>query len=165
MPRLLAIALALTFAACGGAQPPPPSNQPPAKARPRIALTKETLIVFFAMRFEPQVEAGVLQLDFGGGVEPQVIEELHLMGIDTTEELAAIVPSDYEHRGLTVEPTTNLAALVRDLMIIHDPERYFTRAWRNAWAAGPRDFAAAQAYGVELERLRRLGVFDDRDGD
>lgn len=161
MRRLFLVVL-LALAACGK----PSGSTTPSNQYDREPLTKDSLVAFVATRFPAEVKAGTLKLDFGSGVEKEVLEELHLMGIDTVGQFAAIVPADYEQRGLPTAPTTNVAGMTRDLMIIHDTRGYFQKAWRDSWSASPEDFPAPEAYGVDMQVLRELGVFDEHgDGD
>ena len=63
----------------------------------------------------------------------------------------------------SADPNTNIVGLVRDLLLVHDVERYRTAAWRNAWTATSLDdFAVPRAYGVADVALRPfLSIGDD----
>lgn len=166
--RLLVIA-ALAVAACHGAPrttTPPPHNAAAAAEGP--ILDGPALLGFARERFPEAVAAGTLELDFGSaGVERDLGRELAVLGITTTAQLAAIVPPDYQDRGFgaiaaSADPSTTVAGLVRDLLMIHDAHAYFTKAWDQAWTAtSPDDFPAPAAYGVDFAEARALGVFDD----
>ena len=98
-----------------------------------------------------------------------MIEELHLIGIDDMGGIAALVPADFATRGFgairrSQAPTTTVAGVLRDLMIMHDPRAYFENAWRHGWVTtGPHDFPAPAVYGVDFDILRDLGVFEPSD--
>ncbi len=171
--RLL-ITLTLLLAACGGTRAAPTTpapaattGTPPVPTVPTVteaALDPDTLTTFIRERFPAAVEAGRIELGYGsGGVGDELIEELAIMGITTTTQLAAIVPPDFDTRGFAAispgdEPT--IAGLVRDLLIIHDVRGYFTSAWRQRWVStGRHDFPVPAAYGVDFAVMEELGVF------
>ena len=169
------VVAALALAACGHPARRAPTlhnassgrdPMPAASARVSGVVTEEAMTAYFTARFPAAVEAGTLRLDYGSaGVSEQIVGELADLDIDDMAELDAIVPRDLERRGFpalraTGDGTTNLAGLLRDLMIMHDAHRYFSVAWRHHWSTnGPEDFPIPQAYGVDFSVMRRLGVF------
>ncbi len=176
MGRLVAIALLFaTAVACGKNSPSTTPSNTQVAAPPAVVgapLTRETLVSFVQDRFPAAVTAGTITLDFGsGGVDVALLEELSLLGITTTTQLAAIVPADYETKGIgatlrSEAPTTTIAGLIRDLLIIHDVRGYFTKAWRDGWVTtGPVDFPAPAAYGVDFKVMEELGAFGSGGGD
>jgi hypothetical protein len=146
------------------------SSKKAAPTAPQVAdvpLTSDVLVGYMKERFPAQVAEGTLILDFGSeGVNDDVIEELGLIGVTTRAQLAAIVPADFDQKGWgaikgSPAPTSNIAGLMRDLMIIHDAKLYVEKAWRNGWvASGPEDFPAPVAYGVDLSILENGGVYN-----
>ena len=157
----LAIIAAFALFACGHpkakpAGPPPPSGP----------VTEAAIVGYFQQAFPDAIAASTIQLDWGSaGVADEVIEELGLLGIDDMGEVAALVPADFATKGLeTIKAnggSTNVAGLMRDLMIIRDARGYFEKAWRNNWAAnGPSDFPLPLAYGVDFKVIADLGVFE-----
>lgn len=167
-------AVVIALAACGkpASAPGPtgPSNTATANV-PTGPVTEANLIAFFRGAFPDAVSSGTITLDFGtGSVGPQVIEELSIMGITDMQAVAGLVPSDFATRGIgairaSSAPTTTIAGLLRDLMVIRDANRYFTQAWRHSFStSGPEDFPAPVAYGVDFEKVRALGVFEQSDG-
>lgn len=158
---LLAL-FAVALLACGSstkapAGPPPPSGP----------VTADALAAYVQAAFPEAVADGTIKIDWGSaGVSDQVIEELGLLGIHDMREVAALVPADFGTKGLAAirgaaEPSTNVAGLMRDLMIIKDIRAYFSTAWRDNWTAnGPEDFPLPQAYGVDFSVAAELGVFD-----
>ncbi len=157
----LAAIAALALLACGHstakpAGPPPPSGP----------VTEAALAGYFQQAFPDAVAAGTIQLDWGSvGVSAEVIEELGILGVDDMGEVAALVPADFATKGLDAikanDGSTNVAGLLRDLMIIHDVRGYFEKAWRNNWATnGPGDFPLPVAYGVDFKAIADLGVFE-----
>ena len=176
--RLLVLGFGFGFGlgACGPTAARPTSalaNRPAVAATspaPRRGgpITAEALTAFVMARFPAAVADGSLVLDFGsGGVSDEVIEELHILGIDDMGGVAALVPADFERKGFDAiraspAPTSTVAGLMRDLMVMHDPRGYFAKAWRHGWVTtGPQDFPAPVAYGVDFDVVRDLGVFED----
>ncbi len=136
------------------------------------ALSEDSLHDSFKQRFPEAVADGTLKIEYGSaGVDREIIDELGIMNIKTTAELAAIVPVDFHTKGFAAvkaseSPTTNVAGLVRDLLIMHDVRGYFTKAWRNTWvSSGRQDFPAPAAYGVDFGVMEELGVFGGGGGD
>jgi hypothetical protein len=169
MNRLLVLVL-LAAVACGGkSSSTTPKNQNSAVVD--APLGKATFIAFAQQRFPEAVMEGTLTLDFGSeGMDAELVKELDTLGIHTTRELAAIVPADYQTKGMnavkaSADPSTNITGLIRDLLIIHDMRGYFTKAWNNSWSSnGPEDFPAPAAYGVDFKVMEELGVFESGDG-
>jgi hypothetical protein len=166
MQRLLLIlTLAIAAAACGGKK----GGTTPTASVPKVTeapLSKDSLIVFVKERFPDAIASGVLVIEWGSeDMDTEVIGELAKMGVTTTGQLNAIVPADYQTKGMDAvkassDPTTNITGLMRDIMIIHDAKKYFGEIWGNSWASnGPEDFPAPIAYGVDMKILEDAGVF------
>lgn len=169
---VLVLALVAVASACSSKSSAPTTPTTPAgPPLPKVTeapLTSDSLLVFMKERFPGQIDDGTLILDFGSvGVDKEVITELSLLGITTTGQLNQIVPVDFDTKGFgaikaSPSPTSNVAGLMRDIMIIHDAKAYVTKAWRNGWVAnGPEDFPAPAAYGVDLSILESGGVYDE----
>jgi hypothetical protein len=169
----LAIAAALVLAAC---QPPPPKARPTIENRtvedlgsrgrghveyPDGPITEESLAQFLSWRFERQLSDQTFEASYNETQE-DVIDELDTMGIRTIHELAAIIPDDFEERGagefVTHDPA-NIPGLVRDFMMIHDPDRYFDRAWKNRWQSIlPENVSALSSYVNDFRPFYDAGV-------
>lgn len=173
MIRTLVVALAIALTACGGKGASTSSTARPKPAVVEAApLTRDTLEAYLRNRFPLEVAAGTLRLDFvSDDLANTVLEELGLMGITTTAQFAAIVPKDFDTRGFDAiarsnDPESNIIGLVRDLMIMHDVDRYHATAWRDTWSAnGPQDFPAPVEYGVPRAKLRLFGGGEEEDGE
>lgn len=179
--RARLVVIAVCVGALLGCRPSRPTqattigNRPAAGAAPRWPtphgpITAEAMIAYFAARFPAAVADGTVRLDFADGdVAADVVRELAALGIDDMSQVAALVPIDLETRGFAAlaasgASSTNLAGLMRDLMIMHDTRRYFTDAWNQAWTTtGPEDFPIPAAYGVDFDLMRRLGVWSGDD--
>lgn len=175
----LALVLTIAFLTGGAACSKPSTTTagaagPSAPTLPAVTeapITMDSLLVFMKERFPEQVKDGSLTLDFGSaGVENDVISELQIMGITTTGQLNAATPVDFDTKGFAAikassSPTSTVAGVLRDLMIIHDAKLYVDQAWRNSWvASGPQDFPAPIAYGVDMSILETGGVFGGGEG-
>lgn len=153
------------------------SSKPAASTTPNnfvvaeAAISGESIVDVVKQRFPEAVASGVIVIDWGSaGVDGEVVKELAVLGITSTKQLAAIIPADYETKGLDAvkgvgEGTTNVAGLMRDLMIIHDTKGYFEKAWNESWSASSEDFPAPVAYGVDMKILEGYGVFGGGGGD
>ncbi len=83
----------------------------------------------------------------------QVINELNILGIKTIEELDKIIPEDFEQQVVKLEKYTNYCGMARQIMIIHDPEAYFTKAWKKAWWNPKVDGDTVYThYGINLDK-------------
>jgi len=94
------------------------------------------------------------------GVEPyspyddEIIEELSLMEINTLEELESITPGDFVKRESNYFPSWiigSIVGVIRNILMIHDADSYFKKAWRRRWQGLDRDaISLAESYGVGL---------------
>ncbi len=163
---ILAVLATLALVACGHS-PAKPAGPPP----PSGPVTESAINGYVAQAFPDAVAAGTIKLDWGSaGVSDEVIAELGIMGIDDMGEVVALVPADFKTKGLDAVAadggSTNVAGLLRDLMIIRDARGYFEKAWRSNWAtSGPQDFPLPLAYGVDFAVIADLGVFGDGGGE
>ena len=130
---------------------------------PATPIDAASVTAYLTTRFAAQLRAGTLSLDFGSlGVADDVLAELKVMGIERIDQLATLVPPDFEVKAaaaFTTAAPQNAAGVLRDLMIIKDAPRYFTTAWDNHWVAtSEADFIAPIAYGLDVASLGQYGV-------
>ena len=158
--RIVLVIAAVALAAC----------RPPAKPRAPIEnravetadpLTSESLARFLSERFAPQLREGTFVAEYND-TEVELLEELSTMGIRSVDQLATIVPSDFEVRGageFIAEDPANIPGLVRDFMMIHDADRYFAHAWQNRWQSIlPANVSALRAYVTDFTPFYQAGV-------
>lgn len=164
MIRSLLVAIAIALTACGGKGATTATTEPRTPPVAAAPLTRETLEAYLRNRFPVQVASGALRLDFvSDDLAETVLEELSLMGVTTTTQFAAMVPTDFDTRGFgaiarSQDPDSNIIGLVRDLMIMKDVDLYHAKAWRDTWSSnGPQDFPAPAAYGVPEKKLWQFG--------
>ncbi|WP_338786288.1 hypothetical protein [Metabacillus sp. FJAT-53654] len=99
--------------------------------------------------------------------EKNVIDELGQMGINTLNDLDNIIDKIVETKKVSIDEividSSNLLGLFRNIMIIHDPEKYFENAWQGKWSGIDHDdieyfgkfgldyLKIATNYGLSLE--------------
>ena len=159
--RALLLSLALVVPACGGSHAAGPTVA--VVKAPTDPIAVASVNAYLSQRFSAQLAAKTFTIDYGSSdTDQQVFGELAAMGITRIDQLAAIIPADFETRAAAVFTTSapqNVAGMLRDLMIIHDAPRYFKDAWKQHWyATGESDFTAAIAYGLDFASLAQYGV-------
>jgi hypothetical protein len=130
-------------------------------AYPNEPITEESVARYLAWRFKQQLDEGTFEATFND-THADVIDELHTMGIRTIDDLAAIIPSDFQRRGagefVTSDPA-NIPGLVRDFLMIHDADRYFQHAWKNRWQSIlPENVSALREYVTDFAPFYDAGV-------
>lgn len=118
-----------------------------------IPINSKSLVAYMSRKFND-----LIALD----VEPTlrdditVIEELRIMGIDSLEQLENIIPKDFseaETKHLADEYPNSFLGILRDIMIVHDAETYFRKAWRKRWNGIDRDtLSLYKTYGVDVQK-------------
>lgn len=126
-----------------------------------IPLNSTSLTTFLKKRFKSLVDSGWQSSEIG----KVAIEELHIMGIKTLHDLDIIIPHNFAEKESKHKPRDSpgtFLGLLRDIMIIHDPNKYFTKAWKRRWAAMDRSFVPlCKEYKVNIKKYIKeydLGV-------
>lgn len=93
----------------------------------------------------------------GDDMVEKIIEEMKLCGINKLSDISKVIPKDYKELLAKTEiEDTNFSGISRDLMIISDPEKYFSTAWRNSWSYFPDEESMYLKYRPEaLEILKK----------
>jgi hypothetical protein len=76
-----------------------------------------------------------------------ILDELASMDIRTLADLNMIIPQNFKERITKVsklKDTVTLTAIIRDILIIHDPKKYFGKAWKHHYNAP--DYHAWKVY-------------------
>ncbi|MCE9575105.1 MAG: hypothetical protein K8W52_18280 [Deltaproteobacteria bacterium] len=159
--RALLLSLALVVPACGGSHAAGPTVAVVKAPTDPIALA--SVNAYLSQRFSAQLAAKTFAIDYGSAeTDQEVFGELAAMGITRIDQLAAIIPADFDTRAagaFTTEDPQNVPGVLRDLMMIHDAPRYFKDAWKQHWmASSEKDFTAAIAYGLDYASLAQYGV-------
>ncbi len=144
------------------AQPSGSSRASDASNSNPTPFTAQSLEDYLRVRFGPLVSGGLLELGYPMETSrDELMEELKCFRLTSTADIAALVPPDFDRRGVAVlaklpAPAANTLSLLRDFMIIKDAEHYFTHCWGSHFIAGPHEFPLPNAYGVGEQTLTRL---------
>ncbi|MDH3313525.1 MAG: hypothetical protein OEM28_10330 [Nitrosopumilus sp.] len=84
-----------------------------------------------------------------------IVDELHDMGIHTLLDLENIIPKDLEEIYEKLNSKTTFARLIRQILIIHDMEKYFTDAWKSHFLSFTSDSEYTLGeYGINLKKIQ-----------
>lgn len=119
-----------------------------------IPINSKSLVAYMSRKFNDLIALGAeptLEDD------TTVIEELQIMGIVSLEQLDNVIPKDFveteaKHLPSSV-PFYNFLGILRDIMIVHDAETYFAKAWRSRWNGFDRNtLSLYETYGVDIQK-------------
>ena len=130
----------------------PDDEEPPVERPQRTPLTEQGLYALMERRFADQIAGGQLDIDIPEGLWPELEGELDAMGIESLEQLEALIPPDFvEKAQIEFEHEPNVLSLTRTLLMLHDLPRYFDEAWQGHWhSVDVADFSTLRAYGIDL---------------
>ena len=128
-----------------------------------VPINSTSLKTFLKRRLKHLIEDGLLRPTIGA--DEEIIQELTAMGINTLKDLDEIIPDDYEERARKLFKAMQsedfveifLMGPIRDIMMIHDVDKYFKKAWKSHWQGIHRntlDFL--KSYGVDLKEYVRV---------
>jgi putative GTP pyrophosphokinase len=122
-----------------------------------IPIDTVSLREYLLRRLRPLVDAAQLAPTFHVW-SSAVVDEMRTFGISTLAEFDSLIPDDFVSQAYAHYPNSgrlvNFAGVVRDILIIADPARYFQACWKHRW--GPMsstDAAIWSAFGVDLNTL------------
>ena len=124
-----------------------------------IPIDSTSLIGYLQVKF-PEIKEKSLV-----GYDKLIIEELHLFGIRTLEDLNAIITDRFMESDLTGNLESNYLGLLRDIMMAHDPHKYFKQVWRDHWCIDPTDedelnaFYALAKLNPEVKEYQELILY------
>ena len=127
-----------------------------------IPVNSTSLRAYLMEKFKTLFEEGLLELI---PIDEDLIEELISMGIETIKDLDSIIPKDYAERARpsflsTIQREgfgTNFYGIIRDVLMIHDVDKYFKVAWNKRWLAIDKSgVSLIESYGVDLEKYIKL---------
>lgn len=114
-----------------------------------IPIDSISLTEFMRQKF-PALEMG----QYWGEGNPKIVEELQGMDIHTLADLEAIIPPELVEK-ITEAGLSNYTGALRDVMIIHDGERYFEKAWNGHWQfTDQKRIDFWRENGVDVEYLK-----------
>jgi ppGpp synthetase/RelA/SpoT-type nucleotidyltranferase len=125
-----------------------------------ISIDSTSLRTYLSGKFSLLVKHGLVESDFAGD-DDVIVEELRVMGIHTLADLDNIIPADFAERiGPCYETLarvrgdpTNFLGTVREILIIHDADSFFGKAWQRRWKGVDRELAILyQSYGVDINK-------------
>lgn len=158
------MAIALLLVGCRPAPAAPEIGNRPEHASRLGPITQDGLEQLMTARFARQIAARTFTPEWNG-VASDVIGELTAMGWSDLDDVARAIPHDLEIRGavqFTTAKPANFPGTLRDVMILHDARRYFTKAWKNHWASlAPGDLQVYRAYRIDLTPILEAGVMRD----
>lgn len=174
MNARLLLAAVIVIAACHSPAPTPPTienrdaaamvgDAPLPEKLPynRGPITEERLAAYLSERFAEQLANGTFVADYSGTTD-DVLDELKTMGIHDLGDLEAIIPPDFEIGGageFIIEDPANIPGLVRDFLMIHDADRYFTHAWKQRWQSIlPANVSALKSYVTDFRPFYAASV-------
>jgi putative GTP pyrophosphokinase len=117
-----------------------------------IPINSTSLKVYTSARFKPLIERG-----FGdySSLDKTIIDELLDMRVDTLEKLESIIPKNYIPTRMKYEiskPPT-FAYVIRDILMIHDIDGYFKKAWKEHWNwTDKSQLAFFRKFGIDFRR-------------
>ncbi len=95
-----------------------------------IPINSTSLLNYIPIKFESLVNTSYFDIQKAAGI----VEELELFGIKTLSELDSVIPDDLQDRVLDEREIYSLIGLIRTVMLIHDPKKYFKKVkpkWKN----------------------------------
>lgn len=124
-----------------------------------VPIDSTSLREFLSRRFEALVKRGV-RADLAD--DKNTIEQIHDMGINTLQKFDDLIPEDYiEIKLLHFEPPENFHSLIVDILIIHDIEAYFAKAWKHKWAGTfASDIPVYSHYGIDFKKYAEMYDID-----
>lgn len=115
-----------------------------------IPIDSVSLRQYFNDKFAPLTN---VQQVFGplDNMIENIIEELNQIGIHTLRDFDAMVPKEFVSTHL--EKETNFTGLARELMILHDPEQYFEKAWKETWVMEEESKENYRELGIDIDSI------------
>lgn len=106
-------------------------NSDTKKDKLNITIDSISLKSFINVKFPELVRLGMKD----NLSEHRIIDELRLFGINTLEELDAIIPNDFatQYQNLQKVNKCTFLGFLRHIMIVNDAEKYFKNSWRASW--------------------------------
>ncbi len=134
------------------------------KGNLKIAINTSSLRMFLINKFKELVGKEIEPV-FGpkDSAAKEIIKELKIMGLKTLLDLDNVIKSDFIDKWKSLREKSNFAGLLRDILILHDSEKYFKDAWRHKWSSTGEDnarflrafgidmFGIAERYGINIE--------------
>lgn len=116
-----------------------------------------SLEVYLRDKFKDPLEKEMLEATFRES-EKEIILELNLMNIITLDELDKIINDILTRNKVSIadliSSSTNFIGLIRNILIIYNPENYFEKAWENKWRGVMEDdFEYFEKFDVDFKEI------------
>lgn len=120
-----------------------------------IPINSKSLAAYMKSRFKTLVKEGLEEEH--RSLDRTIIDELKDMGILTLEELEGVIPKEYiltriKHK---VE-ILSFGYIVRDILMIHDMEAYFRKAWKKHWnGTDESQLSFFKEFGIDFRKYAK----------
>ncbi|MCM3131213.1 hypothetical protein M3629_00350 [Paenibacillus polysaccharolyticus] len=120
-----------------------------------IQINAVSLEEFLLIKFSEEIEQENLRPDFGKAIN--IIEEINGYGINTLRELDNLIQSSIQ-KGIVskifeIDNVKNFTSFLRLIMIINDPELYFTKGMKRKWRAKKPFVEILEINGMNIQEL------------
>ncbi len=122
-----------------------------------VEINSTTLKSYLHTHFKRIIDLNIINPTFNKK-DVQIIGELSKFGIKTLNDLRETIPIDFEetiienHKQFGLQ--TNYLGILRNMMIIKDPDKYFTKAWAKDWnGIGARTQNLLENY-IDFEKIK-----------
>jgi hypothetical protein len=113
-----------------------------------IELNTTALKNYLDLKFKVQIDKGLIENTFNNKSE-QIIIELNAFGINSLKDLDTLLGNNINKFYYTGDEQNNFLGLLRNIMMISDPDLYFQKAWNGNWRAIDRAF---------IKHSKKLGI-------
>ncbi|MDF2892853.1 MAG: hypothetical protein K0R80_3220 [Clostridia bacterium] len=100
-----------------------------------IEINSTSLREYLTMKYKTLIDKGIMEANYANKEDNSIelINELNDFGIKTLRDLDNITPKNFIEKIEQHQRNTNFIGCTRDLMMIHDSERYFKDVWKGHW--------------------------------
>lgn len=123
-----------------------------------VPIDSTSLKEYASRRFKALIEKGI-NADLRD--DKDIIEQIQDMGINTLQELDDLVADDYiETKSKYINVDEGLYSILVDILIAHDIEAYFEKAWKTKWQyISKLDTQFYKQFGIGFEEYaKKLGI-------
>lgn len=116
-----------------------------------------SLMVYLKNKFSNQISKELINPSFAKG-EKDIISELGQMDVNTLTELEVIIGEILVEKKVStddlVKGSVNFVGLIRNIMIIHDSDKYFQKGWQHKWSsADSKDIKYFEKFGLDYSEI------------
>lgn len=125
-----------------------------------IPISSLSLSPYLIEKLKELISSGVVAPEMGWGKD-RIFKDLEAMGITTLKELDEAIPEDFAKKAQPyyrrilegTEEMYVLYAVLIDIFIIHNPERYFNEVWQDSWQGIDREtIRLYESYGIKFSK-------------